>query len=71
MIFALITPFGTYLNATISILQPYAIYITALVIGVMLHISTTIIFESANNHKFNASKIAVILLGLGLAALMH
>ena len=71
LIFALITPFGTYLHATISILQPYAIYITALVIGVMLHISTTIIFESANNHKFNASKIAMILLGLGLAALMH
>lgn len=66
--FALMTPLGTYLNATTTFLQPYATQITALVVGVMLHISTTILFESAENHKFNISKVVVIILGLGIAA---
>lgn len=68
--FALITPLGTYLNASIGVFQPYAAYITALVVGVMLHISTTILFESADNHTFKLSKIAAILFGLGTAALV-
>lgn len=69
--FAVMTPLGSYLNATAEFLQPYAPHITALVVGVMLHISTTILFESADNHKFNTSKTIVILLGLGLAAILH
>ncbi|MGB1080775.1 MAG: ZIP family metal transporter [Flavobacteriaceae bacterium] len=69
--FALMTPLGSYLNATAGLFQPYALEITALVVGVMLHISTTILFESAENHKFNTSKILVILLGLCLGAALH
>lgn len=68
--FALMTPLGSYLNESVSCLQSYTAQITALVIGVMLHISTTILFESAENHKFNSSKIMVILLGLALGAAM-
>ena len=69
--FALMTPLGSYLNATSVFLHPYAVQITALVAGVTLHISTTILFESAENHRFNTSKIIVILFGLGLAALLR
>ena len=69
--FALMTPLGSYLNATAVFFQPYAVQITALVAGVTLHISTTILFESAENHRFNTSKIAVILFGLGIAALVN
>lgn len=69
--FALMTPLGSYLNATAVFFHPYAVQITALVAGVTLHISTTILFESAENHRFNTSKIIVILFGLGLAALLR
>lgn len=71
IVFGLMTPLGSFCNITIPKLQPYALNITALVAGAMLHISTTILFESAENHKFNLPKVMVILSGLGLAALLH
>ena len=41
---------------------------TSLVIGIFLHISTTIIFESSEkNHRYHISKLASILAGLALA----
>lgn len=41
---------------------------TALVIGIFLHIATTIIFESSEkNHRYHISKLLSILLGLALA----
>jgi len=69
--FAVMTPLGSFLNESVPFLHPFALQITALVVGVMLHISTTILFESAENHKFNTSKIVVFLLGLGLAAMLN
>lgn len=68
--FALMTPLGSYLNESVSGLQNYSVHITALVVGVMLHISTTILFESAENHNFNTSKIVTILFGLAFGALL-
>lgn len=46
--FAIMTPLGSYLNFYTPILQPYSLHITALVVGVLLHISTTILFESSS-----------------------
>ncbi len=40
-----------------------------LAIGMLLHISTTIIFESAPEHRFNAARFAAVILGTALAAL--
>tara|TARA_R110002072_G_scaffold20688_2_gene74806 strand:+ start:8945 stop:9679 length:735 start_codon:yes stop_codon:yes gene_type:complete len=45
--------------------------ILAVVVGMFLHISTTIIFETSENHKFNFLKLLTILGGCGLAFLMH
>lgn len=43
-----------------------------LAIGMLLHISTTIIFESAPEHRFNGSRFVAVLVGAGLAlASMH
>jgi len=36
-------------------------------IGFLLHISTTMLFESGDGHRFNAAKLAVTLLGLLIA----
>lgn len=42
----------------------------AIVIGIFLHISTTILFESGSDHRFNLYKIVAILTGglLGLGS---
>ena len=65
--FALMTPSGSYINQQAFILDSYKIPINAFVIGVLLHVSTTILFESSRNHQFNASKLAVIILGFIIA----
>ena len=43
-----------------------------LAIGMLLHISTTIIFESAPEHRFNAARFVAVLVGAALAMVsMH
>jgi zinc and cadmium transporter len=39
----------------------------SVVIGILLHISTTMLFESADGHSFNVRKLAATLAGLALA----
>ena len=41
----------------------------AIAIGMLLHISTTIIFESTPDHRFNAKRFITVLLGALLAIL--
>ena len=41
----------------------------AIVIGIFLHVSTTILFESSEGHKFNAYKMFAITLGLAIAGI--
>ncbi|MDT0646563.1 ZIP family metal transporter [Zunongwangia sp. F260] len=66
-IFGLMTPLGSWLHKNFEVLNPYSVYINAMVIGIFLHVSTTILFESAKNHTFNASKLAIVILGILLA----
>ncbi|MGA8853556.1 MAG: ZIP family metal transporter [Christiangramia sp.] len=65
--FALMTPLGSWLNNNVDVISQYSAYINAIVIGIFLHVSTTILFESSKNHSFNASKLGVIILGILLA----
>ena len=65
--FALMTPFGSWLKNNVPLISEYATYVNAVVIGIFLHVSTTILFESSKNHSFNASKLGVIILGILLA----
>jgi zinc transporter ZupT len=65
--FALMTPLGTLASYFLPILNDYYTEITAVVIGVLFHISSTIIFESTEGHKFNVIKIFLIALGIALA----
>lgn len=44
-------------------------HMLALAIGMLLHIGTTIIFESAPEHRFNATRFVAVLAGVVLAAL--
>jgi len=65
--FALMTPLGTLLSEHVPFLTQYYSEITAIVIGILFHISSTIIFESSEGHKFNIAKISMIILGIALA----
>jgi hypothetical protein len=62
--------FSYILNVNfVASLGQYYTAIMALVIGIFLHISTTILFESSDNHKFNIMKFVVIIAGAFIAYL--
>ncbi|HEX8574955.1 MAG TPA: ZIP family metal transporter [Flavobacterium sp.] len=65
--FAVMTPSGTLVSDFFPLLNHYYTEITAVVIGMLFHISSTIIFESSEGHKFNIAKVSMILFGIVLA----
>ncbi len=67
LVFAVMTPLGTFLSNGFPLLNDYYTEITAIVIGILFHISSTIIFESSEGHKFNVAKVSMIILGIVLA----
>lgn len=66
--FALMAPLGLLLSDEISFFQEYHHYFMAIVIGIFLYISTTILFEVSENHSFNLAKFISIIVGFGIAA---
>lgn len=70
VIFGLMTPLGSFIQANTQFLDEISIYLDAIVIGIFLHVSTTILFESSKDHKFNIYKFGVILLGILLALVL-
>lgn len=67
VVFAAMTPFGTYISNNIAFVADYVDVVNAIVIGIFLHISTTILFETGEGHKFNLSKLVAICLGVLIA----
>lgn len=73
-LFAMMSPLG-YLfseglsSGSIGNLDQYFDSIMGIVIGIFLHISTTILFESSVDHHFNTRKTIAVLLGVGVALL--
>src|SRR5687768_7533865 len=72
VLFGLMAPLGAmtgeYIGqGSIGSLHVFFDRVMAVVIGIFLHISTTILFESYEEHRFNYLKLVTILLGGGLA----
>lgn len=67
LVFTAMTPLGTLVSNTSELATDYIYTINAIVIGIFFHISTTILFESGEGHKFNLSKLIAIIFGVGIA----
>jgi zinc transporter ZupT len=75
LLFALMAPLGAFSHflliqteqTWVAELTPK---VTGILIGILLHVSTTIIFESEEGHKFNWWKFLAIIIGIGMAALV-
>lgn len=73
MLFGIMTPLGVVVGM-MTLPGEFGLdyhVILAIVVGMFLHISTTIIFETSENHKFNILKLAAIFVGCGLAFFIH
>ncbi|MBG6234563.1 zinc transporter ZupT [Pedobacter sp. CAN_A7] len=71
-VFAIMAPLGFYVstglsNGTIGGVEAYFNKMMGVVIGIFLHISTTILFESSVDHKINNKKMIAVLLGTAIA----
>lgn len=71
-IFALMAPLGFYVsygisNGSIGGVEDYFNRIMGIVIGIFLHISTTILFESSVDHKVSKRKMIAVLCGIAVA----
>ena len=72
ILFAAMAPSGYFFSTQLSAggignLQKYYGRIMGIVIGIFLHISTTILFESSSDHKFTIRKMIAVVLGMGIA----
>jgi zinc transporter ZupT len=67
VVFSMAAPIGlllsTYFVQTETLSDQGLIFLYALVSGNFLHISTTIVFESSPEHRFNGKKLAVAVCG--------
>ena len=69
LLFALMSPLGVFAGNLFTLLANYQIEIMAIVVGIFFHISTTILFESSDGHKFSIQKILAIIIGTFIAFL--
>ena len=70
LLFALMTPLGFLLSHQLDVFQTSYHEISGLVIGIFLHISTIILFESNEGHKFNLTKLITIIMAIVIAYLI-
>jgi zinc transporter ZupT len=69
VLFASAAPLGILFGDAIGrLLEPtLLLHMLGLAIGMLMHIGTTIIFESAPGHRFHAQRFAAVLLGAVLS----
>lgn len=72
LIFALMAPLGAITSWGLSQLsiapnQTFYTQLLGIVCGIFLHVSTTILFESSENHRFSVYKFLTIILGIAFA----
>jgi zinc and cadmium transporter len=70
-LFAVMAPIGMFFS-THTGLAVYSRYLMAVVIGIFMHISTMILFESEDHHRISSTKLFAVLVGLamGIASVM-
>ena len=73
-LFAAMGPIGMFVSGHVPLLAEHSRELMAIVIGIFMHISTTILFESGEVHKIHVPKLVAIIVGTALgvaAALFH
>lgn len=69
LLYSFMVPVGLLIGSSLRIHEEIVMSIMAIVVGVFLHISTTILFENNESHRFGKYKLVSIVVGLGLALL--
>jgi zinc transporter ZupT len=67
-VFALMAPLGMFISAHTP-LAHYSRELMAIVIGIFMHIATTILFEAGEAHRINLQRVGAIIIGAALGTL--
>jgi hypothetical protein len=67
LLFVISAPIGLFLGSNLEFIGLFHKELLAIVVGLLLHIATTILFESTSNHTFNRKKLLIIAFGFLLA----
>ena len=69
VVFSLMSPIGSFLYNALSLHEDLIAFscVMAFVMGMLLHISTTVLFEADKGHNFNFMKLGVIAVSLLLS----
>lgn len=72
LLFSVMTPLGSIVSNflstnIISNIESYMGIIMGIVVGIFLHVSTSILFETSENHQYNVQKFSIVILGFLLA----
>ena len=70
ILFSIATPLGTIISYNFPVLESLLNHLTSIVVGMLLHIGTTILFESSEGHKFNIQKIVSIIAAILIASII-
>ena len=66
-LFASMTPLGSWISLNSPEVMVFKDELNAISIGIFLHVSTTILFESSKDHKFNLAKLSTIIAAIVIA----
>jgi zinc and cadmium transporter len=72
LVFALMTPLGSAFSHLVHFTRVgsepvFFSYILAIVVGIFLHVSTSILFETGENHRYNLQKFITVCIGILVA----
>jgi zinc transporter ZupT len=67
LLFAACSPLGNAIAINTHFDQSNFLPLLGMATGLLLHVSTTILFESASNHQFNTIKMIVVAVGISLS----
>lgn len=65
--FGLMSPLGGLLSDNLPWIKNHATAVNGLIVGVFLHISNAILYESSENHQFNRKRFIAIAIGFVVA----
>lgn len=69
-VFAVMAIIGSLLNQNLEILHPYQNIILGIVVGILLHVSITTLFDSEESHKYNLTRFMIVILAFAIVILL-
>lgn len=68
--FSIMGPLGAIINNLIPAFSQYSEYILAFVVGILLHVSVSILFDTKQDKKYNFIRLLVVLISFIIVAIM-